>query len=177
MRYPCPTPGCPNTTTTTRNTRCTRCTHRTGKAHRLTLVCGPPTAGKNTYVRGHAQPGDLIVDLDALYQAVNAHPTRADHDQPPALTPFVFDARDAILHRLLHGDHNARAAWIIHSAPEPSTRAEWKQRGATVVMVTAPHDVLTHRAHTQRPAQWGDHITDWHHRYQPGHVDKVVTTG
>ncbi|QVJ00339.1 hypothetical protein KGD82_16385 [Nocardiopsis eucommiae] len=128
-------------------------------------------------MREHARPGDLIVDLDALYTAVNANPTRADHDQPPALTPFVFDARDAIIHRLLHGDHNARAAWIIHSAPEATTRAEWKQRGANIVMITATREALTHRAHTQRPAPWADHITDWHTRYTPGHIDQVVTTG
>ncbi|MEE2040193.1 hypothetical protein Q8791_23530 [Nocardiopsis sp. CT-R113] len=140
-------------------------------------MCGPPCAGKNTYVTQHARPGDLVVDLDALYTAVNAHPTRADHDQPPALTPFALDARDAILTRLLHGDHNLRAAWVIHSAPEPRTRAEWKQRGATVVMVTAPHEVLTHRARGQRPTPWVDHITDWHRRYQPGHVDHTITTG
>ena len=33
---------------------------------RVTLVCGPPCAGKTTYVRQHAQPGDLIADQDRL---------------------------------------------------------------------------------------------------------------
>jgi hypothetical protein len=136
-----------------------------------------PTAGKNTYVAQHAQPGDLVVDLDALYHAVNANPTRQDHDQPPQLTPFALDARDAIIHRLLHGDHNLRAAWIIHSAPNAQTRAEWQQRGAKVVMVTAPREVLAHRARGHRPTPWVDHITDWHNRYTPGHVDQTITTG
>ncbi|WP_160051277.1 AAA family ATPase [Nocardiopsis sp. FR26] len=176
MRHPCPTPGCPHTTPT-RTTRCDHCTRRTGRAHRITLVCGPPCAGKNTYVTQHAQPGDLVVDLDALYRAINANPTRADHDQPASLTPFALDARDTILHRLLHGDHNLRAAWIIHSAPNPATRAEWKARGAKVVMINASLDTLTHRAHRQRPTAWVDHIHDWHRRYQPGHVDQTVTTG
>ncbi|KOX12492.1 hypothetical protein ADL05_21710 [Nocardiopsis sp. NRRL B-16309] len=125
----------------------------------------------------HAQPGDLVVDLDALYHAINAHPTRDDHDQPPALTPFALDARDAILHRLLHGDHNLRAAWIIHSAPNPATRGEWKQRGARIVMINADQDTLTRRAQAHRPAAWADHIRDWHRLYRPGHVDQHITTG
>lgn len=176
MRQPCPTPGCPGTTPTPHQ-RCPRCTQRTGRAHRLTLVCGPPCSGKNTWVRDHAHPGDLVVDLDALYHAVNANPTRADHDQPASLTPFALDARDAIINRLLHGDHNVRAAWIIHSAPEAATRAEWKQRGANIVMINADLDVLTHRAQGQRPTPWVDHITDWHRRYTPGHIDRTITTG
>ncbi|MGW5879865.1 AAA family ATPase [Nocardiopsis terrae] len=176
MRYACPTPGCP-TTAPTRTTRCEQCTRRNSRAHKITLVCGPPCSGKNTWVAKHAQPGDLIVDLDALYTAVNANPTRTDHDQPAALTPFAFDARDAITNRLLHGDHNLRAAWIIHSAPEAATRAEWKQRGANIVMITADQDTLTHRAQVQRPNQWGEHIQDWHRRYTLGHVDRTVTTG
>jgi hypothetical protein len=143
----------------------------------VTLVCGPPCAGKNTWVTEHAQPGDLVVDLDALYQAVNAHPTRDDHDQPAPLTPFTLDARDAILHRLLHGDHNLRAAWIIHSAPHPQTRAEWQQRGARVVMINADQDTLTRRAQAHRPTAWVDHIRDWHRSYRPGHVDQHITTG
>lgn len=30
------------------------------------LVCGPPCAGKTTYVEQHAQPGDRVLDADVL---------------------------------------------------------------------------------------------------------------
>jgi len=33
---------------------------------RVILVTGPPCAGKSTYARDHAQPGDLILDQDQL---------------------------------------------------------------------------------------------------------------
>jgi 5-methylcytosine-specific restriction endonuclease McrA len=32
----------------------------------LTIVCGPPAAGKTSYVREHAQWNDLVIDLDAI---------------------------------------------------------------------------------------------------------------
>lgn len=176
MRHTCPTPGCPHTTPTPTQ-RCQRCTQRTARAHRVTLVCGPPCSGKNTWVRAHSHPGDLIVDLDALYHALNPHPQRDTHDQPATLTPFALDARDTIINRLLHGDHNLRAAWIIHSAPQATTRAQWKQRGATIVMINATLDTLTTRAQHQRPTAWVNHIQDWHHRYTPGHIDQMITTG
>jgi hypothetical protein len=39
----------------------------------IVLVAGPPCAGKTTYVRDHAQPGDTVLDQDVLgprhYQA------------------------------------------------------------------------------------------------------------
>ena len=36
----------------------------------VTVVCGPPGSGKSTHVDGHKQPGDLVVDIDALYVAL-----------------------------------------------------------------------------------------------------------
>ena len=34
----------------------------------VTLVCGPPCAGKTTYVRERAQPGDTVLDADVIGQ-------------------------------------------------------------------------------------------------------------
>lgn len=36
----------------------------------LTVVIGPPAAGKTTYVLAHARPGDIVVDLDRLANAL-----------------------------------------------------------------------------------------------------------
>ncbi len=32
----------------------------------LTIVCGPPAAGKSTYIEAHRRPGDVVVDLDVI---------------------------------------------------------------------------------------------------------------
>lgn len=35
----------------------------------LHVICGPPCSGKSTYVREHAEDGDLLVDYDVIAQA------------------------------------------------------------------------------------------------------------
>ncbi|MTK74006.1 HNH endonuclease, partial [Turicibacter sanguinis] len=35
------------------------------------LVYGPPFAGKKTFVKEQMQPGDLVIELDLLYQALS----------------------------------------------------------------------------------------------------------
>lgn len=66
------------------------------------LVCGPPCAGKTTYVEQHAQPGDRILDADQL----------GEHAMQQALTEVaaMTDGR----------------AWVIRCSPGGSTRAALK---------------------------------------------------
>ena len=43
----------------------------------ITIVLGPPCGGKSTYVAEQAQSGDVVVDYDALAQALGS-PTPHD---------------------------------------------------------------------------------------------------
>ncbi len=36
----------------------------------LRIINGPPAAGKTTFVREHAQHGDIIIDLDHIANAL-----------------------------------------------------------------------------------------------------------
>lgn len=114
------------------------------------------------------------MDLDALYRALNAKPHADDHDQPAALRPFAFDARDAVVERLFSGDHSLRAAWIISSAPKRQQRAALKARGVRVVMVSADRQTCEERARQHRPHAWVGHIAAWFGAHEDGAVDEVV---
>ena len=37
------------------------------------IICGPPGSGKTTFVQKHMQPGDLIIDMDAIVAALTGN--------------------------------------------------------------------------------------------------------
>ena len=64
------------------------------------LVAGPPCAGKSTYVRHRARPGDLVLDQDVI----GARAMAAGMRRVAAMTDGT--------------------AWVIRCAPGPTRRAE-----------------------------------------------------
>ncbi|MFD3352749.1 AAA family ATPase [Streptomyces fradiae] len=132
-------------------------------ATRVTLVCGPPCSGKTTYVREHAAPGDLVVDWDALAQALGSpHPWA----HPAPLTPFIAEARDAVIARL-DRRHDVERAWIIATAPRETDRARLAPDGAAVVVLATPEDECVRRARRdERPADTIDAIESWWRTYR-----------
>jgi hypothetical protein len=77
----------------------------------ITLVEGPPCAGKSTWVERNKKPGDLVVDYDELAGGMGA--TRDDTH----LHGAVMAARNALLNQLRRGDLDASAAWIVSTNP------------------------------------------------------------
>jgi hypothetical protein len=76
---------------------------------RITLVVGPPGADLIGYVRGHATPGDLIVD----------HGTLAAEMGSSAAATTV---RDGMVNQLRAGKVRVPRAWLTsHSQTAPST--------------------------------------------------------
>lgn len=125
---------------------------------KVTVVCGPPLSGKNTYVAERRQVGDLVVDVDALHQALSGMPTHRHH---PALLPFVYDARDAVIRRLQSGSCDAAHAWIITTNTVEARRVAGSLRGKVVELDT-PRDVCHRRADDDgRPAAWHRYIDEW----------------
>jgi len=137
----------------------------------VTVVAGPPLSGKNTYVRERWQPGHLIVDVDALHQALSG---MASHRHHPTLLPFVFDARDAVIRRLLSGSCDASHAWIITTNTVEAERLGRSLKGSVVELDT-PRDECHRRADGDgRPAAWHRYIDEWwdarEARREPSHV-------
>ena len=140
-----------------------------------TIVCGPPGSGKSTWVREHAQPGDLIVDLDTLWQALSGQPMYA---KPPALYPFVVAARDGTLAQLEKG--GIVTAWVIASGATSTERAAMRERFAArvVVLETPTIECLERIRMDERRAgqlvEWMPHVLRWWRNYEPDEADEVV---
>lgn len=90
----------------------------------IVLVAGPPCAGKSTYVTEHVQPGDVVLDQDALGR-----------------TRFAAE-----LGRL--ATRLPTRAWVIRCCPGPRAREAYAARiGATrTVYLCPPEHVLMGRA-------------------------------
>ena len=94
---------------------------------RVVLVTGPPCAGKSTYARDHAAPGDLILDQDKLGPAA----MRAAIGQVTAMTDGT--------------------AWIIRCCAGQARRDQLAtQLAAENVHLQPPERVLLARARQRR---------------------------
>lgn len=137
----------------------------------LTVITGPPCAGKTTYARQHALPGDIIVDFDAIAQALGSPVTHGHDSQIAETAGAAWSAaiREA-LNRL--GRHRT---WIIDSKPSTWRAGEYDRAGARYIHLTAPPAELHRRADTAgRPAIWHARIDQFiaGHDPQPRTVTK-----
>jgi hypothetical protein len=60
----------------------------------VTIVCGPPGAGKSRYVLEHLHWGDLVLDIDTLFMALSGQVT---YGKPVSLLKVVLRVRDTVI--------------------------------------------------------------------------------
>jgi hypothetical protein len=125
----------------------------------LTIITGPPCAGKSTYLQQHARPGDIIIDFDRLAQALGSPVT---HGHGEHIWKVTIEARDTAITTAVRCHARGARAWIVDSKPPSSRRSWYESQGARFADLTAPAAEL-HRRATQagRPACVHDLIDQW----------------
>ena len=58
------------------------------------LVYGPPMAGKSSYVKSTALAGDLIIDMDSIWECISGQPR---YTKPGKLKAVAFGVRDYLM--------------------------------------------------------------------------------
>lgn len=101
---------------------------------RVMLVCGPPAAGKSTYVRDNAKPDDIIIDLDMIARGYGF-----GRNRPESVTNTLLQQRNDRLADLAR-EPAERTAWVIVGAPTAKLRGWWcnalgVQQGDMVLLV------------------------------------------
>lgn len=109
----------------------------------LTIVYGPPAAGKSTYVRGHKAPGDIVIDLGAIRAGLAG---TVEYDAPSGLLRPAIEKRNRLL-RSLASETRSVKAWFIVGAPTQREREYWNEalRPTDTVMLDTPEDVCIAR--------------------------------
>lgn len=95
----------------------------------VTIVTGPPGAGKSTYVGDQAQAGDVIIDFDLCLQAVGGRAWDTDR----ATVQAAFKLRNEQIRSL--ADARRGRAWLIVGAPSAAERKEWARQLLRVELV------------------------------------------
>lgn len=146
---------------------CRACNSRRGNrtmGQRVHIVTGPPAAGKSTYVREHAGPLDVIVDLDRIASAISAEGMDT-HGYPDHIRHVAIGMRSAAIARATRLREPVDV-WVIHSIPTPDTLAEYRAHGWHIVTCDPGRDVVLARAAAERPASSLAVIARWYEREQ-----------
>jgi hypothetical protein len=108
---------------------------------RVKLVCGPPAAGKTTYVCERAAADDIVIDVDAI-----AREWGLDRDRPQDQVGNLLEERNRRLTALANEPAD-RVAWIIMGAPAPALRRWWADmlRAEDVILLAPSRDELRRR--------------------------------
>lgn len=122
------------------------------------VITGAPCSGKSTYVQEHAEPGDVVVDFDALASALGASPHEAVTESTNPVKA-AFQARDAVIDWVLDTDSEA---YIIHTKPTDAQLARYMDAGAEFVEVEATlEECLARCEEDDRPEGTADIIREW----------------
>ena len=126
----------------------------------LHIITGPPAAGKSTYLKQHAKPGDIRIDFDDLANLLTGKdPANHEHDRD--IRDLVRAMRTTAIKKAMQ--QTRRDVWIIHSNPAENTMSKYKQAGATIHTIDPGKDIVMKRIKQQRPpvmlkvaGQWYD---------------------
>jgi hypothetical protein len=133
---------------------------------RVLLVYGSPLAGKTQTVRQIMEPGDIAVDIDALWQALTLAPP---YVKPDALKYNVFKLRDELLDQVRTRYGRWGTAYVVGGYPRIMERRRLAERlGATLLHIDADEDECLARVGKEnRPEAWKDYVRQWWRDYEP----------
>ncbi|KKM86810.1 hypothetical protein LCGC14_1275310 [marine sediment metagenome] len=140
---------------------------KAGKMATITIVCGPPGSGKNTWIDKHRKHGDVVIDLDTITAALTGLPL---YEKPAGLLDYMIAVKDAAIALLRKS--SAGRAWVITGGATEGEREKYKRMcGADQVVMLAvdPQECLKRIRGDPRRADkwrlWEPAVQRWWKRY------------
>lgn len=133
------------------------------------LVYGAPLAGKSSYVKSTALAGDLIIDMDSIWECISGQPR---YVKPGRLKAVAFGVRDYLMDCLRVRNGKWQNAYIIGGFPLISERERMvKQYGAREVFIDTDEAECIRRLREdpqgRNVEEWTGYIEEWFRRYTP----------
>lgn len=127
------------------------------------LVYGSPLSGKSTFVKDNMTPGDLVIDIDNIWECISGCDR---YVKPNRLKQNVFQMRDTLLDMVRTRNGNWLNAWVIGGYPLISERERLcKSLGAKEIFIDTSKEECLQRA-DGRPEEWKNYIDDWWQKFQ-----------
>lgn len=132
------------------------------------IVFGSPLSGKTTYVRENMSRGDLVVDMDRLYEAVSLLPS---YDKPNNLFSNVIGIHDQLLDNIKTRYGKWYNAWIIGGYADRYKRDRLADDlGAELIFCDVSREVCLQRLSEDeerryRIDEWTGYINKWFDEY------------
>jgi len=131
------------------------------------LVYGPPLAGKGEWVKDNMEPGDLVVDMDAIWQCISAQ-NRYTH--PNRLRQCVFEVRNALLDAVRFRRGKWQTAFVVGGYAMLSERERvCRELAARQVFVDATREECLAKLDTLPEldrSEWERYVADWFETYE-----------
>jgi len=128
------------------------------------VVTGPPAAGKSTWVRDHAKPGDITIDYDTLAQALSPGLPSDPAEQPSHIAAVIMASRaaafdDAVLDAATQCD-----VYLVHAMPARQHMNRYRKYGFEVVTIDPGYDECMRRAAADRTPRQREQVREWYER-------------
>lgn len=129
------------------------------------IVYGPPCSGKTTWVNAVVGKGDLIVDIDNLWQAVT---NKDRYCKPKELNSIVLGLRDKLYDDIKYRAGKWTNAYVIASVPTVGDRERLVKRVSAdeCILIDETKEVCLDRADGERPMAYIQYIVDWFNKFQ-----------
>jgi predicted kinase len=139
---------------------------------RVYIVYGSPLSGKSTYVKDSANKGDLIMDIDSIWQCISGCDR---YVKPGKVKAVVFAVRDSILECIRYRRGKWVNAYVIGGYPLLGERQrKVKELGAEEIYISATKEQCLERLEVESNGhgskrdlnEWKEYIDDWWNKYQ-----------
>ena len=138
------------------------------KQPKVYIVWGSPLSGKSSYVAEVAKYGDLILDIDSLWQAISGRPK---YEKPNRIKENVFALRDQLQTMIAQRRGYWQTAYTIGGYALPSERERMAERlGAECIHInTSKEECLARLAMCsdgRKKSEWEKFIFEWWETYE-----------
>lgn len=124
------------------------------------IVYGPPFSGKRDYVAQNMMRGDLILDMDSLYESISGLPR---YDKPNRLYGNVVNIYNTLMDNVKTRYGKWGNAWIIGGYPDKYKRERLaNELGAELVYIDSPIEECISVAPN---AEYVGYINKWFEQY------------